>query len=112
MNGMEALRAALEAIDPSQVQQQHRIDTLGGLLELVIGTHTEDVHRIQHKLASALTDENPLLALFCLYFIISNVRRGLAVNRMPGMFELDAACQAVAQEVSDSAPANQRREPS
>jgi hypothetical protein len=111
MSGMDALRAALEAIDPADVAHQQRIDTIGGLLEMVIEHHTEDVHRIQHKLAGALTDENPLLSLFCLYFIIANVRRGLAVHHMPGMLDLDAACQAVAQEVADSAPAGERSEP-
>jgi hypothetical protein len=112
MNGMEALRAALEAIDPSQVEQQHRIDTISGLMEMVVAQHTEDVHRIQHNLTNALTNENPLLCLFCLYFIIANVRRGLAVHHMPGMFDLDAACQALAEQVADSAPASERSEAS
>lgn len=101
MNGMDALRAALEAIDPAEVEQQQRVDILSATLAMLIREHMADVTRIQNSLGTAVRGEHPVFVLFCLQVLTSNVRRGMISSRAPGMLDLDAACASLAQEMSD-----------
>jgi hypothetical protein len=97
---MEALRAALE-VDPADVEQQQRIDSISGPLALLIKTHHKDVARIQRRLTKGVGGENPLLVLFCLHLLTASARRGMIATRAPGMLDLDAACIALADEMAD-----------
>jgi hypothetical protein len=100
MNGMDAVRAALE-VDPAEVEQQQRIDTVTAMLAQAIRDNIDDVTRIQESLGAAVRGEHPVYVLFCLHVLTVNARRGLLATRAPGMLDLDTACIALAQEMSD-----------
>jgi hypothetical protein len=99
--GMDALRATLAAIDPAEVEQQHRVEILSRTLAMLVREHIPDVTRIQEGLAKVVREEHPVFVLFCLHVLTANVRRGMIASRAPGMLDLDAACAALAQEMSD-----------
>jgi hypothetical protein len=100
MNGMDTLRAALET-DRADVEQHQRVETVSAWLANTIRDNIAEVTRIQESLSEAVSGGHPVLVLFCLHLLTANARRGLVATRAPGMLDLDAACIALAQEMSD-----------